>query len=102
MSTDKQKKRAPALRCARLGRLRRARLTRAIVGQWTRWEKGTAVTARKQDDGNYFIRRVRPKQNAMLECMNSMASVPRDLLRFEAKSNDRDVPTSGKNGEAKR
>lgn len=58
----------------------RATLTRAIVGMWTRWEKGTAVKARKQADGYYFIERVKP--DGLLYCANKMAGVPRDLLRF--------------------
>lgn len=70
----------------------RATLTRAIVGRWTRWEKGTAVKARKQADGYYFIERVKP--DGLLYCANQMAGVPRDLLRFSPNTKISHAPQS--------
>ena len=61
----------------------RATLTRAIIGRWTRWEKGTAVLVRKQDDGNYFMWREKP--DGVLNCCNQMAGIPRDILCFSPK-----------------
>lgn len=77
-----------------LVRARRARLTRAIVGQFTRWNVGTLVWARKQEDGNYFITRVHHRVNKHVRCLNELAGAPRDLLRFEARPNSK-ITNSG-------
>lgn len=85
----------------RMVRVRRARLTRAIVGQWTRWNAGTLVYARKQADGNYFLKRVHPKVNEHVNCLNELAGAPRDLLRFEAHSNKTVSRDAGADGAPK-
>lgn len=66
-------------------RVRRARLKMAIVGRWTRWDKGILVKARKLEDGNFFIERARRIKPDVF-CANQMVGVPRDMLSFEAGS----------------